>query len=30
MEKNGSENDDIDDETNGKENDDNHDDIREV
>ena len=30
MENNGSENDDIDDETNGKENDDNHDDIREL
>ena len=30
MEKNDSENDDIDDETNGKENDDNHDDIREL
>ena len=30
MEKNGSDNDDIDDETNGKENDDNHDDIREL
>ena len=30
MEENGSENDDIDDETNGKENDDNHDDIRQL